>query len=191
MIVACLVMVSPNSRQSLKGFSVPGLESRAAFFCCWRLSSAAWPPSPVRRRGSWRRRGVGTGEEATADAGEEGVCAEAVGPVDGEVGLAGGEDAGTLVCWLKSTRAAHGVVHSGEYLHGDVAWIVADELLVDFENAFELAVEGFAVDVGEVKVDHGLSVQAEAQFVNDAMDGAGGDVAGTRLPYLGYHSSRK
>ena len=30
----------------LNGFSVPGLLSRAAFFSCWRCSSAACPPSP-------------------------------------------------------------------------------------------------------------------------------------------------
>ena len=38
-------------------------------------------------------------------------------------------------------QAAHGVMHAGENLHRPVARIVADELLVNFENAFELAIE--------------------------------------------------
>ncbi len=58
-------------------------------------------------------------------------------------------------------------MHAGEDLHGDFARVVADELLVDFEDAFELAVQRCAIDVGEVEVDHGLAVDAEAVLVDD------------------------
>ncbi len=85
--------------------------------------------------------GVGAGEKASVNAGEEGVGAEAVGPVDGVVGLAGGEDAGDVGVLVEvDPEAAHGVVHAGEDLHGDVAWIIADELLIDFEYAFKFTV---------------------------------------------------
>ncbi len=33
-------------------------------------------------------------------------------------------------------EAAHGVVHAGEDLHGNFAGVVANELLVDLEDAF-------------------------------------------------------
>ena len=96
--------------------------------------------------------------------------------------LAGGEEAGDVGHLVEvDPEAAHGVVHAGEDLHGDVARIVADEFLVDFEDAFELAVEGLAIDVGEVEVDHGLAVDAEAVLVDDFVDGAGGDVAGDEV----------
>ncbi len=106
--------------------------------------------------------------------------------MDGAVGLARGEDAGDVGLLVEvDPEAAHGVVHAGEDLHGDVAGIVADELLVDFEDAFELVVEGLAVDVGEVEVDHGLAVDAHAVLVDDLEDGAGGDVAGDEVAVLG------
>ena len=76
-------------------------------------------------------------------------------------------------------------MHAGEDLHGDFAGVVADELLVDFEDAFELAVERGAVDVGDVEVDHGLAVDAHAVLVDDFEDGAGGDVAGDEVAVLG------
>src|SRR5208337_3166088 len=98
-------------------------------------------------------------------------------------------DVGELV--EVNPQAAHGVVHAGKDLHGGVARIVADELLVDLEDAFEFAVERGAVDVGQVKIDHRLAINAEVMLVNHFVDGAGGDVARHRLPYLGYHSSRK
>ena len=65
----------------------------------------------------------------------------------------------------------------GKIFIGHFARVVADELLVDLEDAFELAIEGLAIDVGEVEVDHGLAVDAEAVLVDDLVDGAGGDVA--------------
>ncbi len=65
-------------------------------------------------------------------------------------GFSRGVDAGDVRRLVEvDPEAAHGVVHAGEDLHGrDFAGIVADELLVDFENAFELAVESLGVDVG-------------------------------------------
>ena len=125
---------------------------------------------------------IGAGLESAEDATDEGVCAQAVGAVVLVLALAGGEDAGDVGHLIEvDPHAAHGVVHAGEDLHGDVAGIVADEFFVDFKDAFELAVEGFAVDVGEVEIDHGLAVDAEAFFIDDFVDGAGGDVAGDEV----------
>ncbi len=44
--------------------------------------------------------------------------------------------------------------------------------LVDFENAFKFAIERFAVDVGEVEVDHGLTVEAEPILIDHLVNGA-------------------
>ena len=107
-------------------------------------------------------------------------------PWTGVVALAGGEDAGDVGQLVEvDPEAAHGVVHAGEDLHGNFARVVADELLVDFENAFELAVESLAVDVGEVEIDHRLAVDAQAVLVDDLEDGAGGDVARDEVAVLG------
>src|SRR5581483_6259677 len=48
--------------------------------------------------------------------------------------------------------------------------------LVDFEDAFQLAVENFAVDVGQVKIDHRLAVNAETVLVDDLVNSASGYV---------------
>ena len=93
--------------------------------------------------------GLRAGDEASVDAGEEGVGAEAVGAVDGVVGLACGEDTGDVGLLVEvDPEAAHGVVHAGEDLHGDFAGVVAYELLVDFEDAFKFAVQSGSIDVG-------------------------------------------
>src|SRR5271165_4851119 len=92
-------------------------------------------------------------------------------------------DVGELV--EVNPQAAHGVVHAGKDLHGGVARIVADELLVDLEDAFEFAVERGAVDVGQVKIDHRLAINAEVMLVNHFVDGAGGDVARHQVAVLG------
>jgi hypothetical protein len=124
--------------------------------------------------------------EAAEDATDQRVCAEAIGAVVLVLALAGGKDAGDVGHLVEvDPEAAHGVVHAGEDLHGHVARIVADELLVDFENAFELAIERGAVDVGEVEVDHGLAVDAEAELVDHLVNGARGDVAGDEVAVLG------
>ncbi len=68
-------------------------------------------------------------------------------------------------------------MHAGENLHGLFAGIDAAEFFVDFEDAFELAVESFAVDVGDVEIDSGLSTDAEFFLIDDAVDGAGSNVA--------------
>ena len=130
--------------------------------------------------------GVGSGLEAAEDATDERVGAKTIGAVVLVLALAAGEDAGDVGHLVEvDPETAHGVVHAGEDLHGLDVGIDADELLVDFENAAELVVEGGAVDVGEVEVDHGLAVDAEAEFVDDLVDGAGGDVAGDEIAVLG------
>ena len=122
--------------------------------------------------------GVGAGDESAEDATDERVRAEAVGAVVLVFAFARGKEAGDVGHLVEvDPEAAHGVVHAGEDLHGHFAGIVADELLVDFEDAFELAIQRFAIDVGEVEVDHRLAVDAEAVLVDDLVDGAGGDVA--------------
>ena len=80
-------------------------------------------------------------------------------------------------------------MHAGEDLHRHVARIVADKLLVNFQDAFQLAVERLAVDVREVKIDHGLAVDAQVVLVNHFVDVAGGDVtrhqvAVFRIPFF-------
>ena len=120
------------------------------------------------------------------DARHQRVRAQAVRAVDGVVGFAAGVEAldvGLLV--EVHPQPAHGVVHAGEDLHGHIARIVAHELLVDFEDAFELAVERGAVDVRQVEIDHRLAVDAEVVLVHDLVDGAGGDVARHQVAVLG------
>src|SRR5579863_807895 len=77
--------------------------------------------------------------------------------------------------------AAHGVVHTGENFHGLFARVDAAEFFVDFENAFKFAVEGLAIDVGDIEIDGGLAVEAEFFLIDDAVDGAGGDVARNQI----------
>src|SRR5262249_41927232 len=72
-------------------------------------------------------------------------------------------------------------------LHRRVAWIVAYKLLVDFEDAFQLAIENLAGDVRQVKIDHGFAIDAEIVFVDDFEDRAGrassrDEVAVLRIP---------
>src|ERR1700756_1900126 len=76
-------------------------------------------------------------------------------------------------------------MHAGKNLHGRVARIVPDKLLVDLENAFQLLVENLAVNVRQVEVDHRLSVDAEAVLVNDLEDGPCSHVARNQIPVLG------
>src|SRR5712692_1019088 len=93
-------------------------------------------------------------------------------------GLARSEDAGDIRgLFVIDPKAAHGVVHAGENLHGRVARIVADKLLVDFEDAFQLAVESFAVNMRQVEIDHRLAVDAEVVLVHNFENCAGGHVA--------------
>src|SRR5579871_5230297 len=105
--------------------------------------------SLLRGKGLGVGHGLRAGYEASVDAGEEGVGAEAVGSVDGVVGLARAEDSGDVGLLVEvDPEAAHGVVHAGEDLHGDFAGVVAYELLVDFEYAFKFTVQSCSIDVG-------------------------------------------
>ena len=76
-------------------------------------------------------------------------------------------------------------MHAGEDLHGLFVRVDADEFFVDFENAAELAVQRGAVDVREVEIDHGLAVDAQVFFVDDFVNGAGGDVARDQVAVFG------
>src|SRR5262249_49591914 len=93
--------------------------------------------------------------------------------------LASGIDAGDVGGLVHGVHphATHGVVHPRENLHGLDAGIDAAEFFVDFEDAFELAVEGFAVDGRDVEKDGGLAVEAELFLIDDAVNGTGGDVS--------------
>ena len=77
--------------------------------------------------------GVRAGDEASVDARHQRVRAQPVGAMILVFGLASGENAGDVGGLLViDPQAAHGVVHAGENLHGHVARIVADKLLVNF-----------------------------------------------------------
>ncbi len=65
----------------------------------------------------------------------------------------------------------------GKIFIGSSRGIDADKLLVNLENAAELAVQRRAVDVREVEIDHRLAVDAEAELVDDFVNGARGHVA--------------
>ena len=125
------------------------------------------------------------GYESAKDAGHQRIRAQAVRAVILVFALAGGIDAGNVGGLVEvHPQPAHGVVHAGEDLHRRVARIVADKLLVDLENAFELAVEDLAVDVGQVEIDHRLAVDAEVVLVDHLVNGAGGDVARHQVAVL-------
>ena len=118
-----------------------------------------------------------TGYKAAIDARNQRVRAQPVGSVIAVFTLAAGEDAGNTGRLLEiDPKPTHGVVHAGKNLHRSIARIVAHKLLVDFENAFELAVERRAIDVCQVEVDHGLAIDAELVLIDDFVDGAGGDI---------------
>ena len=131
----------------------------------WRATSAAAPPSPSAAGRLFAYcSAFGPGDESAEDATDQRIRAQAIGAVVLVLALAGGKDAGNVGHLVEvDPEAAHGVVHAGEDLHGHFARIVADKLLVDFENAFELAVQRGAVDVGEVEIDHRLAVDAQAR----------------------------
>src|SRR5215470_19731531 len=92
--------------------------------------------------------------------------------------LAGGEetgDAGLLL--VVDPEAAHRVVHAGEDLHRHARRVVADELLVDLDDALQLLLELLAPEVGEVEVDLVAAVDAELELAAHVEDLARGDVA--------------
>ena len=97
-------------------------------------------------------------------------------------------DVGGLILVI-DPQAAHGVVHRGKNFHGFNVRVDADEFLVNFEDAFEFALENFAGDVRDVEIDGGLADEAQLHFEDDFVDGAGGDVARDqvavfRIPFL-------
>src|SRR5688500_18705629 len=98
--------------------------------------------------------------------------------MDGVIALAGCEDTLQIGGLFEvDPESAHGVVHSGKNLHRDFVRIVADELLVDLKNAFELTVERGPINMRQIKVDHRLPVDAEAMLIHHFMYGARGNIA--------------
>src|SRR3989441_2897800 len=75
-------------------------------------------------------------------------------------------------------------MHAGENLHRRGARIIADELFVDFENAFQFAVENLTIDVREIEIDHRLAVDSEVMFVHDFMDGTRSHIARHEISVL-------
>ena len=165
---------------------MPSLLISFLLISAWRASSAAWPPSPSaagRFLAYFSALGPATNPPKMQLTSE--FAPRRLAPWYWYSHFAGGEEAGDVGHLVEvDPEAAHGVVHAGEDLHGHFARIVADELLVDFENAFELAVERLAIDVGEVEVDHRLAVDAEAVLVDHLVNGARGHVARDEVAVL-------
>src|SRR5208337_1414964 len=129
--------------------------------------------------------GVGASDESAVDTRHQRICTQPVRTVDGIVTLTASVQAFDVSALVEvNPEAAHGVVHAREDLYGDVARIVADKLLVNLEDAFELTVERGTVDVGQVEIDHRLAVNAEIVLVNHFVDSAGGDVARHQVAVL-------
>src|SRR5580704_1084168 len=74
-------------------------------------------------------------------------------------------------------NSAHGVMHARKNHHRFFAWIDTAEFFVDFEDAFEFAVENFARNVRDVQKNGGLAVNSELLLINDAVNGTRGDIA--------------
>ena len=103
--------------------------------------------------------------KAAEDAAQQRIRAQPVGAVVLVLALAGGKDAGNVGHLVEvHPQPAHRVVHAGKDLHGLDVGIDADKLLVDFEDAAELAVERGAVDVREVEIDHGLALETQTHL---------------------------
>ena len=68
-------------------------------------------------------------------------------------------------------------MHSREDLHRCIPRIVADELFVNLENSFQLAIKNLGIDVREIEVNHRLAIYAEVVLVHHLMNGTGGNVA--------------
>src|SRR4029077_458163 len=77
------------------------------------------------------------------------------------------------------------VVHGGKNFHGLDAGIDAEEFFVNFEDALKFAVERFARDVADVEVHGGLSGESKSFLIDDAMNGAGGDVTRNEIAVFG------
>src|SRR5450631_122197 len=122
--------------------------------------------------------GIRPGDKASINARYQRVRAQPVSAMVLVFSLARREDSGDVRrLFVIDPEAAHGVVHAGENLHGRDARIVADKLLVDFEDAFQLAVESLGVDVGEVEVNHRLAIDAEVVLVHHFENRSSGHIA--------------
>ena len=68
-------------------------------------------------------------------------------------------------------------MHARKNLHGHFARIITHKLFVDFQNAFQLAIENLAIDVGQVEVDHRLAVDSQMVLIDNFVDCAGRHIA--------------
>src|SRR5262249_53226163 len=99
------------------------------------------------------------GHESAEDARHERVGAQAVGAVVLVTHLAGGDQARDVRhVVVVDPQPAHRIVHSREHAHRHLGRVVADELLVDLDDALELLLQRGAPQVGEVEIDLILAV---------------------------------
>ena len=124
--------------------------------------------------------------ESAEDAGDQRICSQAIGAMVLVLAFAAGIQASNVGgLFVIHPEPAHGVVHAGKDFHRRGAWIIAHELLVDFQDAFQLAVENGRINVGEVEKNHRLPINSQPLLVNHLVDGAGGDVARHQIAVLG------
>src|SRR5207245_3102626 len=88
---------------------------------------------------------------------------------------------GLLLPGVVHPESPHRVVHAGENLHRDLARILADELLVDLQDAAKLDVELPPGNVRQVQIYlplpiHAVAVQADLEDLA-RLDVAGDEVA--------------
>src|SRR5580704_5774476 len=117
-------------------------------------------------------------KESAKDARDQRIRAQAVGTVILIFAFARRIDSWDIRGLIEiDPQPAHGVVHAGEDLHGNFARVIADKLLINFQNAFQLAIENLGIDVSQVEVDHGLAIDAEIVFEDDFENRARSDIA--------------
>src|SRR5215471_8231263 len=130
--------------------------------------------------------GLGPGDESAKDAGNQRVRSQPVGAVISVFTFTGGEHAFDISrLFVVYPKAAHGVVHAREDLHRHFTRIVADKLLVNFQNAFQLAIKRVAIYVSQVEIDHGLPINAEPLLIHDSVNGTGSNIARHKVAILG------
>ena len=89
---------------------------------------------------------------------------------------------------LVHPHSAHGVVHRRKNLHRLFPRIHARNSR-NFQNAFELAVQSFTGNMRHIQIDRRLPANPELFLIHDAVNSPCSDIAWTRFPYFGYHSS--
>ena len=106
------------------------------------------------------------------------------------IALAGGKQAGDVGhVAIVRPQAAHRIMHRREDFHRHFARIFADEVLVDFDDRTQFAVDLFRIEMRQVQIDQVLTVQAETHFGTNLENRPGCDVARHqvavgRVPFL-------